>query len=373
MEPHPLYGWTHAPGASGWAKRCVGRATEWRTFVRINSLGLRSPEATYERRDAFRILVLGDSFTEGLQVKDEETFSRRLEALLDRRGGAGCPIEVINAGHAGYTTTNELLFYLHEGRKYHADLVLLVFNTENDVLENSATLLRQIPFGYPDKPFFVYEGDTLVLQNYPMHQGPEPWATVDRARRVLFRHSMLYRFVRGLTLPRLVREAGAAESLARLGPLGALLRDYPPEWHEAWRITRVLLQRLQRAVEKDGSTFAVAVMGGAYEVSLRRFRSRLYLTKLGHESVNLDTEKPYRLITAWLRRREIPYVPIIPRLRAHVEATGNDGYYAWDPHWNAEGHAVAAEALSQGLVELGLVPDASCRVSAGIAPRALPR
>src|SRR5262249_11078667 len=172
---------------------------------------------------------------------------------------------------------------------------------------------------------------------------------------------MLYRFVRSVGLPRLVPEAGAAESPARLGPLGALLNDYPPEWREAWRITRVLLRRLQRAVEGDGSTFAVAVIGGAYEVSFRRLASRLSLTKLQQERGHLDPDKPFRLITAWLRHRGIPYVPVLQRLREHLQATGNDGYYAWDTHWNAEGHAVAAQAIDQELVELGLVPSGSCQ------------
>ena len=41
FRPHPLYGWTHEPGAEGWTNGCIGRAFEWRAFSRINAEGLR--------------------------------------------------------------------------------------------------------------------------------------------------------------------------------------------------------------------------------------------------------------------------------------------------------------------------------------------
>jgi len=353
-EPHPLFGWTHIAGASGWAKRCVGRQAEWRTFVRMNSHGLRGPEIPYERRGGFRVLVLGDSYTEGLQVAEEETFVRRLEERLGAER-PGCRIEVINAGHAAYGTANELLFYLHEGRKYAADLVLLVFNTENDVLENSTRLLQQISFRYPDMPRYVYENGRLVLRNFPMAAPNGPWATIERLHRWIARHSLLYRVAWSLTLPRVGR-AHAAESFARLGPLGALLKEYPPEWEEAWRLTGALLHRLRRAVARDGARFAVAVVGGAYEVSSRRFESRLYLAGAARVRDRLDRDKPNRLITGWLRRRRIPYLPVLERFREHATATGRDGYYHWDVHWNSEGHALAADVIAAGLEELRVVP-----------------
>jgi len=37
---------------------------------------------------------------------------------------------------------------------------------------------------------------------------------------------------------------------------------------------------------------------------------------------------------------------LVPALRAHRERTGRSGYYEWDAHWDAEGHAVVAEALA---------------------------
>src|SRR5262245_7988462 len=54
-------------------------ATNGVTF-QINSLGLRGPETSANKAEGtFRILCLGDSFTFGAGVREEDTFARRLQ------------------------------------------------------------------------------------------------------------------------------------------------------------------------------------------------------------------------------------------------------------------------------------------------------
>jgi len=360
VEPHPLYGWRHTPGAAAWAKRCRVNVTEWATYVRINHHGLRDREFAYEPDAAYRVLVLGDSFPQGLQVELEETFPKQIE----RRLNAGAPrarrIDVINTGVGGYGTTNELLFYRYEGRKYRPDLVLLVFNTENDAMENSMALVREVPAYYPDKPFFVFEGGRLVLRNFPLAQAAQPWRALEDVERSVARHSILYRFVQTLNLPRLSTVAhAAADATPALGTVGLLLKDYPPEWEDAWRITRALVRRLRRDVERNGSRFAVVVLSGVTEVSERRLAQRLYFARQSRSRERFDMDKSYRTTTRFLRHERIPFVPLLEAFRAHYRATGVDGYFEWDPHWTVVGHTLAADEIARGLRELGLVPDAS--------------
>ncbi len=118
-EPNRWVGWTHTPDARGWAQQCLRGKIEWRVYTRINGHGLRDRDIPYERQRKFRILVLGDSFTEGMQVEQDETFPK----LLEQRLGNG--VEVLNAGVAAYGTDSELLFWEREGWKYRPDLVLL--------------------------------------------------------------------------------------------------------------------------------------------------------------------------------------------------------------------------------------------------------
>lgn len=57
---------------------------EFKTVYLINSFGIRDKEYSFVKpRQTYRILVLGDSFTEGYGLNIEHTFSKRLEFLLN--------------------------------------------------------------------------------------------------------------------------------------------------------------------------------------------------------------------------------------------------------------------------------------------------
>ena len=128
VQPHPELGWSHVPNKEGYYT-VEGNPI----YVKINSKGLRDREYNYEKRQGtFRILVLGDSFTEAFQVPLEESFPKLLEDRLNKTGGH---FEVINAGFGGVGTDYELLFFEREGRKYRPDLVLLAFFA-NDVYDS---------------------------------------------------------------------------------------------------------------------------------------------------------------------------------------------------------------------------------------------
>ncbi|MEA2950810.1 MAG: hypothetical protein QOJ96_330 [Alphaproteobacteria bacterium] len=90
--------------------------------VNINSKGLREREIPYKRTSDLRILMLGDSFTEGWGVPFELTFSKRIERLYAAHGIAA---EVINAGVGNYNTVMEVNYFLSEGYKYQPDMAVL--------------------------------------------------------------------------------------------------------------------------------------------------------------------------------------------------------------------------------------------------------
>ncbi len=90
----------------------------------FNAEGIRGPlPAAAKPPGSFRILVVGDSLAFGWRVREEETYARRLESLLNRASSPG-RFEVINLGVPGYRATQVVERLKEKGLKYGPDLVV---------------------------------------------------------------------------------------------------------------------------------------------------------------------------------------------------------------------------------------------------------
>ncbi|MEE9276017.1 MAG: SGNH/GDSL hydrolase family protein [bacterium] len=114
----PAYGWTNRPGARGWQ-------VDAGYHIRINRHGHRGPEYPAEKRPGvFRILGLGDSFTFGWGVEEEQTFLRLLERRLR---AAGHEVETLNAGVSGWHSVHSLAYLQRDGVRFRPDLIVMTF------------------------------------------------------------------------------------------------------------------------------------------------------------------------------------------------------------------------------------------------------
>lgn len=131
--------------ANYWHKSFDGR---WKFYM--NRQGFRNlVDYSYPKPgNTLRILVLGDSFTVGYEVAQEETYSAVLERELREKGYS---VEVINTGVSGFSNAEELVFLEQEGIRYHPDIVVLGFYA-NDLDDNVRAGL------------FTLTNDQLVLQ-----------------------------------------------------------------------------------------------------------------------------------------------------------------------------------------------------------------
>ena len=104
----------------------------WR-FV-TNSRGFRDArEIPYAKpAGTLRVLALGDSHTQGYEVRQEETYAAVVERFLATRG---IKAQAINAGVSGFSTAEALAFLEAEGHKYAPDVVVLGFYA-NDFEDN---------------------------------------------------------------------------------------------------------------------------------------------------------------------------------------------------------------------------------------------
>jgi len=113
-------------------------STDGRWKFVTNSKGLRDArEFPYAKpAGTLRVLALGDSHTQGYEVRQEATFSAVLERYLNVHLPArGMKAEVLNAGVSGFSTAEAVAYLESEGHRYEPDVVVLGFFA-NDYEDN---------------------------------------------------------------------------------------------------------------------------------------------------------------------------------------------------------------------------------------------
>ena len=276
----------------GWIPRPLLRRDD--KGERTNSKGLRgSREFSYERPDGMRrILLLGDSFTYGYGVGDEEVYAARLAALLP-------DWEILNLGVNGYGTDQQYLYWLEEGRRYAPQVVLLGYYVAD--FHRNTLSFRELA-----KPRFVVDGDHLRLQPLRATSLEE---VLEESRRVESRR---------------LRIADAASFLLRL------TRSEPrASFEEKARLTKGILEMLRDSIRREGAELWVAV--------------------IPHGEVREDPGA--RRIEEFLANvcadLGVPVIDLVDPIRAQRERSGRPLYR--EHHWTAETHALAAHVIVQAL------------------------
>jgi hypothetical protein len=143
-------GWAPAPNSSS-------VVVNVRKFhAQHNSLGLRDIEFSLDAKPT--ILFLGDSFVWGLDAEAGERFSDLLRSRISS-------YKILAAGVSGFGTDQEYLLLKRLWPKIKPAVVMLIFCTQNDRLDNSTNIRYE---GY-QKPYFATAADgSLVLRGEPV-------------------------------------------------------------------------------------------------------------------------------------------------------------------------------------------------------------
>ncbi len=315
---------------------------ERRNVVRWNSIGFHDVDHDVQKPPGvFRILVLGDSFVEGIQVPLEDLFHRLLERDLAALGDRDETIEVMALGWSGWGQTDSLRALRELGLSYSPDLVLVEFLCANDVMDNSRPLREAIA------------RETTA----------STWA----------RRAYLASITRGLLVPALLSDRadlmlrtlrGEQESLAadlyRRRP-----RRFADIWEGAWAETRALVADFQAECAERDVALAFVVFTSPLE-----FEAALPGAEPVTDPDALDPRHPALQFQAICDALGLPcldlnveFAALEPGLRARLHL-----YEFGDGHWSRDGHEQAARSTARWLVERGLVPGLEAR-SAGAPGR----
>ncbi len=193
LQPDPEFGVKHIPN------KLVTWRMEGYSSEKINSDGLRDVEHSFQKlAGVYRIALLGDSATEGLQVCLNDTYGQALERMLntqfrsagvppvprarfmrplDLSGTHGVPLptcasdrqapeiqhfEVINFGCSSYSTGQQLEQYRQQVLKYEPDAVVLLYN-RGDSLENVIKSDAKLSSIEPRPYFYLNDKGALCI------------------------------------------------------------------------------------------------------------------------------------------------------------------------------------------------------------------
>jgi hypothetical protein len=303
--------------------------------VSINSMGMRDHEHPRQKPDGvFRVLVLGDSFMEALQVPFEASFPSLLQHGLEQ--GTGRRIEVINASVSGWGTDDELKYLISYGAAWKADVILVAMTLHNDISDN----LRQ--------RFHTLRNGALVEQARP-EQSRLAYGIV-QLKGFGAAHSHLYQLV--------IRFRRAAEKRAEAAHLSShvveLFEEQPDgNIRRGVELTARLLERIQAVAAAGGGKMVIMLLPLAVQLSPQEFAQFARARAAAAHPLTLD--QPQRLMRAVGEQIKVPVIDLLPEFGRWTSAGGGPLYLAQDGHWNEGGHRLAASIAARELVEQHLV------------------
>ncbi len=358
----PTLGWVGQPDYEGTISR-----EEYKHPLQFNNIGMYDTNHTLTKPDnIFRILWVGDSFAQTLQVDQRQTAHQQLEDLLNQRlGTPERAFEVISTGVMGWGTGQELMHYREQGRLYQADLVLLLFFMGNDVNDNLPGHALTIDGFNCFAPYFPICNHTLDPEPWNHIPGLDPaWNNCSQTSKwltsslgVLQRNSYLFARIEPLLL-KLKKRRTYGQTFAL--PFAALyLPEESAEVQYAWQVTEALLAQFEQEVKQDKAKFTVAIVGPR-EVVWLSLLTEEQLQLFYQESPDFATAKidqPNQRLLYYLQGQNIPALDLQQPMVDYMAQTGAELYLPIDRHWTVEGNRIVAELMFEWLVGQALLAE----------------
>jgi len=308
----------------------------------------------------YDIVALGDSFTEGSGVSDEQPWPVRLHAHTG--------LSVYNLGMSGYDPFHYLESFKEHGLALRPRYVVCMIYEGNDFRSAKSDRKRRAPSRsakfkrYMKQSPVIGALDRLLIDTFGPINANGP-----------VRHAEAIDW-----MPLMIPATGAASHAYAFAP--KQLRDlYLPEdvfaHDKHWLNPRGQINRIHELCEQSGAKLVVVFAPTKAHVALP-----IVADKLNAEAVRTFTKYKYKgelpeadaflkqlvshvesrenVMRRWCERESIPFVSVTDALRQAM-LDGRQAYYTYDQHWTPIGHEVAATEIAR---ELNQIEPTSARV-----------
>ena len=297
-----------------------------------------------------RILMLGDSFTFGVGVQDDQTFCAVLQRALEARQAR---VEIVNAGMGSYSP---ILHYLTLRDLYlplKPDAVILWFDFSD--LQDDFLYARRLLYDAHGQPvacnrhyldgrwdwgLWLLEHSALAAYLYKRIV-----PTVDRLRILGVREYLRVKRSGQRTKTAVINVSGERRTREDLLAYDRylMIRDRAalPEIERHWQLTGDYILRMRDLLREHGVPFVLAVYPYGVQVGPNQWaRGR---QPYGFEpGRTYDDPFPFELLETFARQHDIPFINTWPWFLA---AKDQPLFYDWDGHFTATAHRLVADQL----------------------------
>jgi hypothetical protein len=289
------------------------RSLEYQTTIRTNGIGLRSQELEKKDFDEIRILTIGDSFTLGIQVEEEETAGAQMGTILTKKWRR--PVTIWNAGVDGYGTEQSLILAERLLKQVQPEILFLRFYLGNDLRDNYL--------------WSNADASSSIIIEEPRNQ--EAWrnfhkkiSSVSRLYAYVLTYKSIYDRSKD---PRIQEMADEVLPFVDAQNLEKLLPN-----------TKSAFEKMQEMCSRFQITCVVSWAPPAYVVHSNRKEETFKVFGLDH--TQMDHKGMMKRIESILPKGILSCDPT-PELLANEEQSL---YYTFDPHWNVLGHSIVGQS-----------------------------
>jgi hypothetical protein len=329
-----------------------GNPVRWKN----NAQGFRNDyDVTFQPSNGVvRIISLGDSFTAGYRLAQDETFSFLLEKSFNSRSD-GFKYEVLISCIEEPSTG---LYYLDKyGTSFRPHLVLLGITLGNDIAQTYLSLDPKGHFILDESTGSVTLNPTPTLGfNHGLESKLIPPSCVDQTR-----HSFADRSVTFRLLKQLLRRRRRGESIISwygskqypklfdpVNGLGGYLKEPPKEIQDSYdRLFRILKAFKTNAL-KNNYRFAVVIFPQRFQVQPEDWQYTV--ADYGLHEACFDLDRPNKLIADFCTQHSILCIdPTAAMTEAYMRTHESLFCPQGDMHPNAHGNRILFEAVKDAV------------------------